>query len=93
MEGGLQWYNKDQWRDGRSVQECNLYMLNTGQNSDVTFIVGPPEIQKEFKVHTYVLGSRSSVFSDMFFGPYRQNINQPIFRRNLNPDAFERMLW
>ena len=85
----------DNWRDGRTVQECNRYMLNEQIGCDVGFLVGNPGEQQLFRAHKYMLASRSSVFDAMFFGALSQNTDQDraIEVTDIHPRAFQQMLW
>ena len=61
-------YHND-WQSGRSVTECNKYMLQHEIGCDVTFRVGVAG--DEVRAHKYVLASRSSVFFAMLYGPFQ----------------------
>ncbi|XP_052081272.1 BTB/POZ domain-containing protein 6-like [Mytilus californianus] len=58
----------ENWRDGKSLSECMVYMLEREIMYDVTFRVGTEE--SIFKANKYMLASRSQVFCDMFEGSY-----------------------
>lgn len=46
------------WRTGRTVTQCNKYMLEHEVEGDVTLAVG----REKIKAHRYMLMSRSAVF-------------------------------
>ena len=56
----------EDWQSGRSLVDCNKFMLRHEINCDVTFILGQKKIP--VKAHKYVLISRSSVFQSIFCG-------------------------
>ncbi|XP_067678763.1 BTB/POZ domain-containing protein 6-like [Haliotis asinina] len=57
----------DNWQSGKSLAECNLYMLTSEDSCDVSFRVGNNE--RIVRAHRYVLMSRSSVLHAMLCGP------------------------
>ena len=66
--------NKIGWQIGKSVAECNEYMLENAIGTDVCFDVGPPgEPSVEVLAHKYVLVSRSPVFEAMFSGRFTEH--------------------
>ena len=81
MEGG-------NWQDGKSLAECNKYMLTNSVSTDVTFIGG--EDKKEVHAHKYVLGSRSSVFYAMLFGPMAESTST-ITIPDVQADIFQEL--
>lgn len=82
----------DNWRDGKTVLECNRYMLNEQIGCDVVFHVGNPGEQRPFHAHKFMLALRSSVFNAMFYGTLPQT-DRPIEITDVHPNAFEQMLW
>ena len=55
------------WQVGRTVLECNRYMLDNEIAMDVCFEVGPPDGEVvNIRAHKYMLISRSPVFEAMF---------------------------
>ena len=55
-----------EWQLGKTLAECNGYMLDNEIDCDVTFRVG--DTQEVVRAHKYMLGSRSSVFYAMLYG-------------------------
>ncbi|KAK3087487.1 hypothetical protein FSP39_006571 [Pinctada imbricata] len=58
---------ENEWQTGRSLAECNKYMLTHQVACDITFCIGSNS--ERVHAHKYVLGSRSSVFYAMLYGP------------------------
>lgn len=56
----------EDWQAGRSVVDCNKFMLQNEINCDVTFLLG--QKKESIKAHKYMLVSRSSVFQSIFCG-------------------------
>ncbi|KAL3854573.1 hypothetical protein ACJMK2_013837 [Sinanodonta woodiana] len=54
----------DDWQAGKSLSECNRFMLANEISCDVTFLCG--QRREPVKAHRYVLFSRSSVFQSIF---------------------------
>ncbi|XP_045209138.2 BTB/POZ domain-containing protein 6-like [Mercenaria mercenaria] len=54
------------WQSGKSLAETNLYMLDNGLGSDITFFVGNKG--ERVLAHKFMLTSRSQVFYAMFYG-------------------------
>jgi len=55
------------WQFGKSLAECNRYMLDNQLTTDVYFEVGLPDAARGVvRAHKYVLMSRSSVFEALF---------------------------
>jgi len=91
------------WQNGKSLSECNSYMLGNQLYTDVYFKVGlqsgTPSL---FGAHKYVLVSRSAFFEEMFYGsnsiqtPDKQetggSINDPIVIQDMDPVVFMNML-
>ncbi|XP_041361281.1 BTB/POZ domain-containing protein 6-like [Gigantopelta aegis] len=56
------------WRKGKALVECHMYMWTNHIACDVIFVVGT---EKEIiPAHKYILITRSSVFEAMFTGPF-----------------------
>ncbi|KAL5015245.1 hypothetical protein ScPMuIL_009515 [Solemya velum] len=76
------------WQSGKSVLECNCYMLSNQIACDVTFLVG--RSQETIMAHKYVLISRSSVFEASLCSP---SVNlEGIVVPDLEPDIFKSLL-
>ena len=57
----------EDWQNKRkSLVNSNRYILETGTNSDVEFLVGPQ--LERIVAHKLILSNRSGVFQSMFFG-------------------------
>ena len=76
------------WRKGRDLPQCMLYMLQNEIMCEVIFKVG--ENRKIIKAHKYMLCSRSEVFYIMFEGsmPEKGEIEIP----DIEPDTFQWLL-
>ncbi|XP_046331117.1 BTB/POZ domain-containing protein 6-like [Haliotis rufescens] len=76
------------WQGGKSLAECNLYMLTSEDSYDVSFLVGKEE--KLVRAHRYVLMSRSCVFHAMLCGPLaeKEDIKVP----DVEEETFTEML-
>ncbi|XP_062590839.1 uncharacterized protein LOC134252384 [Saccostrea cucullata] len=73
------------WRTGRTVTQCNKYMLEHEVECDVTLAVGKEKI----KAHKYMLISRSAVFhSKLTSQRTLLEVNIPDFE----PDTIRKML-
>ncbi len=64
------------WQIGKTVLECNEYMLENEIECDVKFMFEPSEMIRKcmgghLSAHKYVLISRSPVFYAMLAGPAR----------------------
>lgn len=79
--------NRD-WRIGRSVVQCNKYMLEHEVDCDITFSVGTEKIQ----AHRYMLISRSAVFHLELTRQDRQQAPMEIIIPEIEPDIFRKML-
>ncbi|XP_076070728.1 BTB/POZ domain-containing protein 6-like [Mytilus galloprovincialis] len=79
---------KVDWREGKTLPNCMLYMLENEIMCDVTFRVG--ESCKIIKAHKNILASRSLVFHTMFEGllPEKGEINIP----DIDDDIFNNLL-
>jgi hypothetical protein len=73
------------WRAGRSVAQCNKYMLEHEVECDVTLAVG----REKFKAHRYMLMSRSAVFHSKLT---HQRSLVEINIQDMEPDVFRKML-
>jgi len=63
----------DGWQFGKTVAECNRYMLDNQLSTDVSFQVGPQDGARSLiRGHKYVLMSRSAVFETMLFSHQKQ---------------------
>ena len=70
------------WQYGKSIVECNRYMLDHQLSTDVSFEVGPPDgARSQIRAHKYVLISRSAVFESMLFGLQRQMGHHPLIQQ------------
>ncbi|XP_061197988.1 serine-enriched protein-like [Saccostrea echinata] len=73
------------WRTGRTVLQCNKYMLEHQVECDVTLAVG----REKIKAHKYMLISRSAVFhSKLTSQRTLMEINIP----DIEPDIIRKML-
>lgn len=78
------------WQVGKSVLDCNLYMLENKLFTDVTFEVGPEAGHTEqIAAHKYVLVSRSPVFEAMFCGLMREDTRNMVRITDVDPSAFQ----
>lgn len=77
-----------EWQLGKTLAECNRYMLDNQIDCDVTFRVG--EIREVVMAHKYVLGSRSSVFYAMLYGPLAEKGD--ILITDMEPHTFQCLL-
>lgn len=73
------------WRTGRSVIECNRYILENQVHTDVTFYV----ISTAISAHRSILISRSQVFESLLTG---QSLLDIIHVPDIEPDVFRKML-
>jgi len=91
------------WQYGKSLSECNRYMLDNQLGTDISFKVGPPTgVQSLIRAHKYVLISRSAVFETMFYARNTTllsetpengaTIDDPIVISDMNPGVFKDML-
>lgn len=79
----------DNWQSGKTITECNLRMLNTGDFSDVTFRVGSDK--QVVGAHRYILVSRCCVFHAMFSGPLAAEKGE-ITIPDIEPNVFREFL-
>ncbi|XP_048731582.2 BTB/POZ domain-containing protein 6-like isoform X3 [Ostrea edulis] len=77
-----------EWQLGKTLAECNWYMLDNQIDCDVTFRVG--EAREMVMAHKYVLGSRSAVFYAMLYGPMAEKGG--IFITDMEPHTFKSLL-
>ncbi|CAL5011200.1 unnamed protein product [Urochloa decumbens] len=63
-------------------------LLETKEEADVTFSVDG----EVFAAHAIVLGMRSSVFKAEFYGPLREQRDQRITIKDIQPDVFRALL-
>lgn len=77
-----------EWQLGKTLAECNRYMLDNQIDCDVTFRVG--ETGEVVMAHKYVLGSRSSVFYAMLYGPLAEKGD--ILITDMEPHTFQCLL-
>ena len=80
------------WRDFKTVEQCNRYMLNHQQECDVAFLVGKSGDQELIHAHKYMLSARSSVFSQIFKEEAKKDINKPIGVPDVTPLGFKTLL-
>lgn len=81
------------WQIQRSLVDCNRYMLEHQVASDVTFLVGHTEgDRQEICAHKFMLIARSPVFFAMFCGDLAENSSHPITVPDVEPSAFQQML-
>ena len=81
-------YHKD-WQSGKTVLECNKYMLEHQIYCDVTFQVGMAG--RLMSAHKIVLSSRSSVFAAMFYGSLPE-ASDVIVVSDIEPVVFDLLL-
>ncbi|XP_046340681.2 BTB/POZ domain-containing protein 6-like [Haliotis rufescens] len=79
----------DNWQSGKTITECNLRMLNTGDFSDVTFRVGSDK--QVVGAHRYILVSRCCVFHAMFCGHLAAEKGE-ITIPDIEPNVFREFL-
>lgn len=80
------------WRSGKTLAECNRYMLDNQLVCDVSFEVGPEGGATEIiPAHKYPLATRSPVFYAMFNGELRER-DKTIRVVDIASDTFRDML-
>ncbi|XP_033748488.1 BTB/POZ domain-containing protein 6-like [Pecten maximus] len=79
------------WRDGKTLVQCNRYILEQEIGCDVHFIVGPPDNQRRIGAHKSLLMARSDVFFAMFEGSMAE-LNSMITIPDIDPIVFKLML-
>lgn len=81
-----------EWRDGKTISECNRYMLDNQLACDVNFEVGPEGGATEtIPAHKYPLATRSPVFCAMFNGKLKE-MEATIPVVDIDPDTFRDIL-
>ena len=75
----------EDWRNGKSLIECNRYMLENELHTDVTFCLRSNLIL----AHRTILMSRSQVFESMLTG---QPATKMFLITDVEPDDFKEML-
>lgn len=73
------------------LKERGGHLLQTGQWSDCTFVVGVEPHQITFRAHKLILASASPVFEAMFFGGMAEK-DAPIKILDVQPSAFKLLL-
>ncbi|XP_052084905.1 BTB/POZ domain-containing protein 3-like [Mytilus californianus] len=81
-------YTDKEWRSGKILSGCALYMLENGLMCDVSFKVGPE--QKVIVAHKFILATRSPVFYTMFEGSVPETDN--IVISDVDDDTFNLFL-
>ncbi|KAJ0181566.1 hypothetical protein K1T71_002288 [Dendrolimus kikuchii] len=80
------------WQSGCvKVKERGAYLLQSGQWSDCTFLVGSQPDQVVIAGHKLILAMASPVFEAMFYGGMAER-NDPITISDVQPDAFKALL-
>ena len=80
----------EDWQAGRTMVDCNKFMLQNQVNCDVTFLLG---LKREaITAHKYMLISRSSVFQSIFCGAIAGDMTEMIPVSDIEPDIFRSML-
>ncbi|XP_055357307.1 BTB/POZ domain-containing protein 3-like [Paramacrobiotus metropolitanus] len=75
------------------VAECLKQVLSCGDMSDVQFAVGREYgAVRIFPAHRVIMGARSAVFHNMFYGRMPENCTLPVEIPDIHPDAFDNML-
>ena len=77
--------------DKYKLSERGQYLLETGQWSDCSFIVGNEPHQQTIKAHKLFLAMSSPVFEVMFFGKMAEK-DEPIPVRDIQPEAFKALM-
>ncbi|XP_033748490.1 BTB/POZ domain-containing protein 6-like [Pecten maximus] len=79
------------WRNGKTLKQCNRYILEQEIGCDIHFIVGPPDNQKRIGAHKCILMARSDVFFAMFEG-LMAGPDSLITVPDIDPFTFKKML-
>lgn len=80
------------WQSGCvSVKERGAYLLQSGQWSDCTFLVGSQPDQVVIAGHKLILAMASPVFEAMFYGGMAER-SDPINISDVQPEAFKALL-
>lgn len=72
------------------MKDCNRYMFTNQLNCDVTFLVGPEKTR--IGAHKYILGSRSSVFFEMFHEGPSGNAGPEIEVTDVTAGQFNKLM-
>ncbi|XP_064119693.1 BTB/POZ domain-containing protein 2-like isoform X2 [Macrobrachium nipponense] len=81
------------WQTGMSrISQRAGYLLQSGQWSDCTFIVGSGNNQKTLQAHRLILAMSSPVFEAMFFGGMAEKGDKPVEILDVQPQAFKALL-
>lgn len=85
-----------EWQHGKSLKECNKYMLENEIATDVCFEVGPRDgHQGLVRAHKYILIARSAVFEAMFCGGMSESkadANSKIPITDVEVEIFQELL-
>ncbi|KAG7169608.1 BTB/POZ domain-containing protein 6-like [Homarus americanus] len=76
----------------RYIRQRAGHVLQSGQWSDCTFIVGNENNQKTMRGHRLILAMSSPVFEAMFYGGMAEKTDKPIEILDVQPDAFKALL-
>ena len=57
-------FQAEDWQDGKTLSECNLYMLSHEVACDVTFLVG--EQEEPVMAHSFIIDSRASKLRQLY---------------------------
>ena len=80
------------WQTGKSVVECNRYMLENHIETDIEFVLQTGSGRNvSLPAHKYVLMSRNPVFFAMFSGPMAES-GKAVNISDVSPSAFRQML-
>ncbi|XP_060075875.1 BTB/POZ domain-containing protein 6-like [Ylistrum balloti] len=79
------------WRDGKTLIQCNRYILEQEVGCDIHFIVGPQDNKKSIGAHKSILMARSDVFFAMFEGTMAE-ADSLITVPDIDPVTFKKML-
>lgn len=88
---GYRGHQNQDWREGKTVAQCNKYMLENELHCNITFIVGVGELCERISAHTYMLINRSEVFEAMLVGPLHEH-STTIDLPDVTPVAFRKLL-
>ncbi|XP_066977813.1 BTB/POZ domain-containing protein 6-B-like isoform X2 [Macrobrachium rosenbergii] len=81
------------WQTGMSrISQRAGYLLQSGQWSDCTFVVGSGNNQKTLQAHRLILAMSSPVFEAMFFGGMAEKGDKPVEILDVQPQAFKALL-
>lgn len=79
------------WRNGKTLVQCNRYILEQEVACDIHFIVGPSDNQRRIGAHKSILMARSDVFFTMFEGLMAES-SSLITVPDVDPLTFKKML-